>query len=92
MSKHIHGNPETQRKDRQIREELRARGYEVFEIPYDHLFDKGAMQKQFYRLGRLLMGKSTAEGMRDNADWYSDTPARISGRPCEESGGGAGRS
>lgn len=37
MSEALHGNTATQRRDRAIREELRARSYEVFEIPYGHL-------------------------------------------------------
>jgi hypothetical protein len=40
MSGHLHGNPVTQRRDREIREELRHRGYEVFEIPFGHLADR----------------------------------------------------
>jgi len=40
LSKHIHGNPVTHEKDRQIREQLRSLGYEVLEIPYTSLFSK----------------------------------------------------
>lgn len=66
MSKHIHGNPETQNRDRQIREYLRNEGYEVFEIPYGSLTYPDAMRQIFYQLGRLLLGKERAKAIRDN--------------------------
>ena len=71
MSTHIHGNPATQRRDREIREELRNRGYDVIEIPFGHLTDRGAMIKHFYRLGRILLGKEGAGKLRDEPDWFS---------------------
>ncbi len=70
MSKHIHGNPRTQRQDREIREELRSRAYEVIEIPYGHLTDRDAMKRHFYRLGRLLRGRAVAEAVRDDDKWF----------------------
>lgn len=70
LSKHIHGNEANARRDRQIREELRARSYEVVEIPYTQLTDKGAMQRHFFRLGRLLMGREAAERLRENGGWF----------------------
>jgi hypothetical protein len=71
MSRHIHGNPATQRRDREIREELRHRGYEVMEIPFGHLTDRDAMVRHFYRLGRILLGKEAAGRLRDEAEWFS---------------------
>jgi len=70
MSKHIHGNPRTQRRDREIRDELRGRAYEVIEIPYGHLSDLDAMRRHFYRLGRLLLGKGKADEIRGSSDWF----------------------
>jgi hypothetical protein len=37
-----------------IREELRSRGYEVFEVRFGDLSDD-AMARHFYRLGRILL-------------------------------------
>ena len=70
MSEAAHGNAATQRRDRAIREELRARSYEVFEIPYGHLSDPGAMRQLFFRLGRSLLGKERATAIRDDASWF----------------------
>ena len=80
MSGHIHGNPATQRRDREIREELRNRGYEVFEIPFGHLSDRGALVRHFYRLGRIMLGKEEAGRLRDQPLWFtSDRPPRSEG-------------
>ncbi|HPQ40480.1 MAG TPA: helicase-related protein, partial [bacterium] len=70
MSKHIHGNPNTRQKDREIREELRSREYEVFEIPYGDLTDRNAMRLHFYRLGRILMCRSEAIRIKESEDWF----------------------
>lgn len=72
MSGHIHGNPATQRRDREIREELRHRGYEVIEVPFGHLTDRDAMVRHFYRLGRILLGKEEAARLRDEPAWFDD--------------------
>ncbi|HHV62525.1 MAG TPA: hypothetical protein GXX51_07810 [Firmicutes bacterium] len=40
---------------RAIREELRARGYEVREIPASALDDRDAMAKHFFGLARILI-------------------------------------
>ena len=70
MSAHVHGNPATLRRDRQIREELRHRGYEVFEIPFGHLTDRGAMARHFYRLGRIMLGRESADRLRTDPGWF----------------------
>lgn len=54
MSSSLHGKPETAQKDRIIREELRARNFEVVEITKGQLDDKGALDRVFRRLGRML--------------------------------------
>jgi SOS-response transcriptional repressor LexA len=72
LSEHIHGNPTTAMKDRQIREELRSRHYEVFEIPYTDLDDKAKMAQHFYRLGRILLGKDRAKSLRDDPTWFTE--------------------
>ncbi|MDA2923350.1 DEAD/DEAH box helicase [Acidobacteria bacterium AH-259-L09] len=70
LSEHIHGNPATRQRDRQIREQLRSQFYEVIEIPYSDLYDRDAMQRNFYRLGRILLGKQQAERIREQSDWF----------------------
>jgi Domain of unknown function (DUF1998) len=70
LSKHLHGKPETQQRDRAIREELRNTDYEVIEIPVSNLDDQKAMAKYFYRLARMLIGKTQAQSIRDNPTWF----------------------
>lgn len=70
MSRRLHGDPATARRDREIREELRERGYEVIEIQASQLQDKEAMRKHFYRLGRLLLGRQAAEAIRAGDGWF----------------------
>jgi hypothetical protein len=72
MSRHIHGNAATQRRDRELREELRNRGYEVFEIPFGQLSDRDAMIRHFYRLGRILLGREQAGKLRDEPAWFEE--------------------
>lgn len=73
MSRHIHGNPEARRRDREIREELRNRGFEVLEIPYGNLSDHQAMSRHFFRLGRILLGRERAAEIRDSTDWHDNS-------------------
>ncbi|OGF59584.1 MAG: hypothetical protein A2Y62_08805 [Candidatus Fischerbacteria bacterium RBG_13_37_8] len=70
MSRHIHGNPATAHKDRQIREELRSRNYEVIEITLAQLTDIKSMKRHFFRLGRLLCGKEKADEIAADTGWY----------------------
>ena len=70
MSKHLHGNPDTAQRDRAIREELRNSDYEVIEIPAGNLDDPQAMAKYFYRIGKILVGKTKAKDIRDNPAWF----------------------
>lgn len=70
MGGHLHGNPATLQRDREMREELRSRGYEVFEIPFGHLSDRGAMVRHFYRLGRILLGKERATQLKEQPTWF----------------------
>ena len=58
LSAHLHGNPETAERDREIRTWLRNRGYEVIEIAVNELDDEEAMVRHFRRLASYL-------GMRD---------------------------
>ena len=70
MGKHLHGNPETAQRDRTLREELRNSDYEVIEIPVGNLDDPQAMAKYFYRIGKILIGKSKAKDIRDHPTWF----------------------
>lgn len=70
LSGHIHGNPETQEKDQRIREELRAKYYDVLSISAHDLGDRKAMQAKFFTLGRLLIDRDKAEEVRDNPEWF----------------------
>lgn len=70
MSEANHGNEATRRRDEAIREELRNRAYEVFTIQYGQLTDPESMRKHFYRLGRVLLGKTKAEALRDDPSWF----------------------
>ena len=72
MSRELHGNPERQKRDRRIREELRNRGYEVVEITHAQLFDRDAMSQHFYRIGRFLLGKEPAKRLKDNPEWFGE--------------------
>lgn len=72
MSKHIHGNKATQQRDRQIREELSNRDYRVIEVPYGDLSDRQAMTGHFFRIGRILVGKTKATELRDNPIWFDE--------------------
>lgn len=64
LSGHLHGNPETAEVDREIRTELRNRGYEVIEIAASHLDDRERMRVHFGRLARAL-GNQVPGG-----DWF----------------------
>lgn len=70
MSKHLHGNPDTAKRDRILREELRNSDYEVIEIPVGNLDDLQAMAKYFYRIGKVLVGKAKAKEIRDCPTWF----------------------
>ncbi|MCP4289381.1 MAG: DUF1998 domain-containing protein, partial [Gammaproteobacteria bacterium] len=71
MSAHIHGNKATRQRDRDIREELRAREYKVIEIPYGDLTDPQAMAGHFYQIGRVLLGRSRAAEIRgEPKKWF----------------------
>ncbi|PZO47501.1 MAG: hypothetical protein DCF15_18955 [Phormidesmis priestleyi] len=83
MSKTLHGNPEIQKRDHAIRDELRSEGYIVSEIPVGDLIDRDKMAKIFYRIGRALMGKTQASEIRDRADWFEDSQQAHSALPAE---------
>ena len=80
MSGYLHGDPEKHEKDRQVREELRNRGYEVVEIQFGQLTDPDAMRRHFFRIGRFLLGKDAAQRIRDDFSWHT-APGAVSDNP-----------
>ena len=84
MSKHIHGNPETARKDRAIRAWLRGSDYEVIEVPANELDDEDAMARHFRRLanylGRGRMGRNLA---RDRS-WFTSLESSRGPEPAPQ--------
>lgn len=70
LSVHIHGNPATQAKDKQIREQLKSMGYEVLEIPYTALASKDQMSVFLSRLARWLGNTDKAKKVREDTSWF----------------------
>ena len=86
MSEHLHGNPQTAQRDRQIREMLRNEGYEVIEIPVGNLDDRESMRRHFYRIGQVLLGKEQAVRIRDNPGWHSGQSSQSSASGAKTEG------
>ena len=70
LSKHLHGNPETAEKDREIRTWLRNRGFEVIEIPANELDDEDAMVRHFRRLASYLGLRDIRNRVRADRSWF----------------------
>jgi len=70
LSDGLHGKPETAARDRRIRDELRARGHEVFEIAATELDDREAMTRHLFRLARFLMGREKARAVKTDGSWF----------------------
>ena len=84
LSQHLHGNPETAKRDREIRTELSNKDYLVLEIAASDLDDRDAMARHFYRLAIYLLGKPEARRIRDDKGWFEggDDPSDSQdGRP-----------
>ena len=75
MGQHLHGNPQTAAKDREIRDELRNTGYTVVEIQYQELFDKTAMSGHIARIARAVVGKERAKALQANDSWFAAAAA-----------------
>lgn len=84
LSDHIHGNAATAGRDRAIREELKARGYDVFEIAATELWDRDGMARHFFKLGRVLLGRDRARELRDQPDWFPEAATEAAARPVEQ--------
>ncbi|MCO5106225.1 MAG: DEAD/DEAH box helicase [Burkholderiaceae bacterium] len=71
MSGHIHGNAETMFRDRQIRDELRSKDYEVVEITYQQLFDKSMMRVHMRKIAKAVVGRGKAKEVEEDDSWFS---------------------
>ena len=78
LSRHLHGNPETAERDREIRTWLRNHAYEVIEIAANELDDEDAMVRHFRRLAGYLSMRDVRARLRDDRSWFSqhEAPAR----------------
>ena len=70
LSGHLHGNPETAEKDRQIRTWLRNNENEVIEISVHDLDDEEAMTKHFRKLAGYLGENDLRDSIRSNTSWF----------------------
>ena len=70
LSRHLHGNPETAERDRDIRAWLRSRGCEVVEVPAHDLDDEEAMVRHFRRLAGYLGMRELRNRVRDDRSWF----------------------
>ena len=73
LSAHLHGNPETAERDRDIRAWLRNSGYDVIEIAATDLDDVEAMVRHFRRLAGYLREDEIRESLRDGRSWFGGT-------------------
>ncbi len=91
LSDHIHGNPETAQKDREIRAQLRADGHDVLEITAHDLHDHAAMARHFRRLARTLMGREDARRVGDEVgEWFVGEATATADNAAAASGANAG--
>jgi len=70
LSSHLHGNPATAARDREIRDWLRGHGWEVIEIPVSDLADPDAMTRHFRRLAGYLGDSLLRDEVRNDRSWF----------------------
>ncbi len=70
LSEHLHGNPKTAERDREIRTWLRNHGCEVIEIPANELDDEDAMVRHFRRLASYPGMRDVRSRVRDDRSWF----------------------
>jgi hypothetical protein len=70
MAGHIHGNPQQAERDRFLREQLRAQGYDVVEVRSFELDDRAAMTAAVGRVARYLHGRERQRAVRDDTSWF----------------------
>ena len=81
LSAHLHGNPETAERDREIRTWLRNHGCEVIEITVHDLDDEDAMVRHFRRLAGNLGMRDVRGRVRDDRSWFRDAVTDESATP-----------
>ena len=81
LSAHLHGNPETAARDREIRAWLRGHGYEVIEIATHELDDEDAMVRHFRRLARYLGKPDLRSRVDGDRSWFHGPATAADGRP-----------
>ena len=72
LSAHLHGNPETAERDREIRTWLRNHGFDVIEITAHDLDDEEAMVRHFRRLAGNLAMRDVRSRVREDRSWFRD--------------------
>ena len=72
LSEHLHGNPETAERDRNIRTWLRNHDYEVIEIAVNELDDEDAMVRHFRRLASYLGMSELRSRVREDRSWFRE--------------------
>jgi len=65
------------RRDREIRELLRSEGFEVIELTASQITDQEAMRRCFYRLGQVLLGRESAQKIRDDVAWFETRASKL---------------
>ena len=81
LNAHLHGNPETAERDREIRTWLRNHGCEVIEITVHDLDDEDAMVRHFRRLAGNLGMRDVRSRVRDDRSWFRDAATDESATP-----------
>ena len=70
LSQHLHGNPETAARDRDIRTWLRNTGFDVIEIAPNELDDVDAMARHFQQLASHLGRRDLRRKVRQDRSWF----------------------
>lgn len=70
LSASLHGNPQTAKRDQEIRDQLKAMEYEVLTIAAGDLLEAPAMTTHFARLARIIADNATAKRIKDDQAWY----------------------
>lgn len=79
LSAHIHGNPATAFKDREIRDWLRGHGWDVIEIAANQLDDLDAMVRHFRRLAGYLNATDLKDKVRSDDSWFARAAGEAAG-------------
>lgn len=70
LSGHLHGNPATADRDREIRGWLRNNSFEVIEIAVSDLHDEDAMVRHFRKLAGYLRADDLRKSIRADTEWF----------------------